>query len=282
MVVYPRMKHLGTITCIGSLVLLSSCTLTQQHAPLPQEDTAAQQRAAQELDAALLQEEQTILEEKKAAEEAAAKAEAEKKAREEAEARAEAEEEARREAEEKARREAEEKAEAEEEARRVAEEKAREEAEARAAAEETAREEASSKATEQAVDTGEADDDIPHMLNSRRKGKRNLKPTQKIVTPTAEQQAAAYKMLHEQHRKATRTMVRKVSPKLVPAPVVEEPAQNLRSTLRVRRFAPPEEEISRGDDDAPLPNSVELRGLRSPVMKGRLPMNIDGKIIKED
>ena len=70
-----------------------------------------------------------------------------------------------------------------------------------------------------------------------------------------------------------------------PAPVRDElqlPGSELGGGLRTRRFAPPEEAISRDDNDAPLPNSVELRGLRSPVMKGRLPMNIDGKIIKED
>ena len=39
------------------------------------------------------------------------------------------------------------------------------------------------------------------------------------------------------------------------------------------------------DDDTSafsLPNSVELRGLRSPSMRGQLPMNIDGKIIKNN
>ena len=31
-----------------------------------------------------------------------------------------------------------------------------------------------------------------------------------------------------------------------------------------------------------MPNSVEMRGFRSPVMKATLPMNLDGKIIKKD
>ena len=63
---------------------------------------------------------------------------------------------------------------------------------------------------------------------------------------------------------------------------VQLPGSELSGGLRTRRFAPPEEAISRDDNDEPLPNTVEMRGLRSPVMKGNLPMNIDGKIIKED
>ncbi len=58
----------------------------------------------------------------------------------------------------------------------------------------------------------------------------------------------------------------------------QQTPEDMRSVLRVRRFSPPEESTD-NDSDEPLPNSVELRGLRSPVLKSRLPMNIDGKII---
>ena len=52
--------------------------------------------------------------------------------------------------------------------------------------------------------------------------------------------------------------------------------------VRKLRVSLAEEAISRENDDEPMPNSVELRGLRSPVMKGNLPMNIDGKINKDN
>ena len=259
MIVYPRMKRIGTISCISSIILLSSCTLTQQQLPVNQEDAAAQLRAAQELDLALEQEQQTILEETREAAEAAEKARLEAEAREAAE--------------EKAREEAEALAKAQEEA----EERAREEAEA-------AEEEARRKAEEEAEQT--ADDNVPHLLNSRRKGKKELTKKEEPITPTAEQQEAARQLMQEQKRKeeakaAKASEARKQAPAPEPSPAVEE-KQDLRSTLRMRRFAPPEEEISRSDNDEPLPNSVELRGFRSPTMKSKLPMNIDGKIIKED
>lgn len=258
MIVYPRMKRIGTISCISSIILLSSCTLTQQQPPVNQEDAAAQLLAAQELDLALEQEQQTILEEAREAAEAAEKARLEAEAREAAE--------------EKAREEAEALAKAQEEA----EERAREEAEAA--------EEARRKAEEEAEQT--ADDNVPHLLNSRRKGKKELTRKEEPITPTAEQQEAARQLMQEQKRKeeakaAKASEARKQAPAPEPSPAVEE-KQDLRSTLRMRRFAPPEEEISRSDNDEPLPNSVELRGFRSPTMKSKLPMNIDGKIIKED
>lgn len=264
MVLYPRMKRLFPISCIGSIILLSSCTLTQQQAPLSAEDAAAQSRAASELDAALIQEEIRLIKEAREEEKRRAREEAEQKAREEAEEKAREEAEARAEAEERAREEA--------EARAAEEERAREEAEARAAEEERAR-----TAAEEQQEAG--NDRTPQLLSSRRKQKAE----EEIITPTAEQQEAARKMLTEQ---AVKNQDKKKA-----APVTEHeqeeeevqlPGSELRGGLRTRRFAPPEEAISRDDNDEPLPNSVELRGLRSPVMKGNLPMNIDGKIIKED
>lgn len=250
-----------------SLVLLSSCTLTQQQAPLSAEDAAAQKLAASELDAALVAEKTRLQKEAEAAAKAAAeekaRLEAEEKAREEAEAKAAAEEEARLEAEEKAREEAEAKAEAEEEARRMLEEQEEEEAEA------------------------DEERRAPQLLSSRRKHK-----AEEPVTPTAEQQEAARKLLAEQEKKQNAKSARKPAPAKQadePAPAPREAKEEMQlpdgppqGGLRMRRFAPPEEAISRDDNDEPMPNSVEMRGLRSPVMKGKLPMNIDGKIIKED
>ena len=264
MVLYPRMKRLFPISCIGSIILLSSCTLTQQQAPLSAEDAAAQSRAASELDAALTEEEIRLIKEAREEEKRRAREEAEQKAREEAEEKAREEAEARAEAEERAREEA--------EARAAEEERAREEAEARAAEEERARTDA-----EEQQEAG--NDRTPQLLSSRRKQKAE----EEIITPTAEQQEAARKMLAEQ---AVKNQDKKKAAPVTEHEQVEEevqlPGSELRGGLRTRRFAPPEEAISRDDNDEPLPNSVELRGLRSPVMKGNLPMNIDGKIIKED
>lgn len=239
-----------------SIVLLSSCTLTQQQAPLSAEDAAAQSRAASELDAALIVEEERLIKEAREEEKRRARENAEKKAREEAE--------------EKAREEAEAKAEAEERAREEAEEKAREEAEARA--EEKAREE----------ELKEEGNRSPQLLSSRRRQKAQ----DEVITPTAEQQKTARKMLAEQAAKSKAKAEKKAEPATISRDEEQEemqlPGSELSGGLRTRRFAPPEEAISRDDNDEPLPNSVEMRGLRSPVMKGNLPMNIDGKIIKED
>lgn len=249
-----------------SALLLSSCTLTQQQAPLSAEDAAACQLAASELEIALQVEEKRLLEE--------ARQEAERIAREKAE------QQAREEAEEKARQEAEAKAEAEERAREEAEEKAKEAEEI--ATRKAAEREKETKSKEKAAESEETGKKqaIPQLLNSRHKESKQETP----ITPSAEQQKEAMEMLKNQ-------------PKKTPAPKMETeanmqsktteeepqlPGSVLNGGLRTRRFAPPEEAISRDDNDEPMPNTVELRGLRSPVMKGNLPMNIDGKMIKEN
>ena len=276
------------------MMMLSSCTLTQQQAPLTAEDAEAQRLALSELEKALITEEKRILEEAKAAEAARAKAEAEERAREEAEekareaaeAKAEAEERAREEAEEKAREAAEAKAEAEERAREEAEEKAREAAEA----EEQARKKATQSAKKPATTTEESNQQRkPSLLTTRGRAKEKDAP----IVPTAEQQEAARKLLSKTSKaksvpKTDREPQKAPQHEPAPQPAIEtnEEVQLTGSVtsgaLRMRRFAPPEEAISKDDEDAPLPNSVEMRGLRSPVMKGQLPMNIDGKIIKEN
>lgn len=261
-----------------SLALLSSCTLTQQQVPFSAEDIAAQQLAASELETALEVEEKRLIQE--------AKEEAERLAREEAERIA------REEAEEQARREAEEKAEAEERAREEAEERARKEAEEKAEAEERAREEAEEKARKEAEEKAEAKE-RPRKNNKQETSTKEVKPQHSDsnpkakaedtpVVPTAEQQKAALEILKKQETTKPAS-VQKQEPQVQQEQ--EEallPGSVMSGALRTRRFAPPEEAISRDDEDEPMPNTVELRGLRSPVMKGNLPMNIDGKMIKED
>ena len=227
------MKRSGHIPCICSLILLSSCTLTQQLPQYTGEEAAAQAQAARELEAALMEEEKRLIAEALEAE----------------------------------------KARAAEEARLEAEEKAREEAERAPEAER------------------KASEPTPQLLNSRRKGK-----AKEELSPTKEQQEAAYKLLAQEKEPKRKEKPRPEPEKeeaVKPAPQEEEipetrqtdyqlPGSVRSGALRTRRFAPPEEAISRDDNDEPMPNSVEMRGLRSPVMKGNLPMNIDGKIIKEN
>lgn len=233
MVLYPHMKNFGSIFCISSALMLSSCTLTQQQ----------QQQAVDD----------KITEQPIEGNQGTEQPEVSKK-----------------------------NTEAHEESALLALEKA----------EEQELKEAEAAAAEKTAHT-------PQLLSSRRRAKADAaapapeteapretedeKPAEEIA-PTPEQQEAARKMLEQEAAPAPR---KKAAPAPVPepAPVRDElqlPGSELGGGLRTRRFAPPEEAISRDDNDAPLPNSVELRGLRSPVMKGRLPMNIDGKIIKED
>ena len=61
-------------------------------------------------------------------------------------------------------------------------------------------------------------------------------------------------------------------------------ARGLRAApgLRIRNMAPPEEAISAdGNSDAPKPNSAELKGLRPLSLPETLPMDINGKLTKD-
>lgn len=250
MIEYARMKRFGFLSSLCSAVLLSACSVTQLPELSP-EDAAAQAAARQELNSALRQEFRIAATE---AREAEAEAIRELRAR-------------------------------------MDREKAREEQ--RLAAEaagyaaghtpETLATEASGATKKTEDRQAAAPQQGPRLLTSRAR-KADEKQN---AAPTEEQQAAARKMLAEQSRPAPAQPApahpQKSKPQ--PSPVIEsrnEQPQDLRSVLRVRRFAPPEEAISRENDDEPTPNSVELRGLRSPIMKGNLPMNIDGKINKDN
>lgn len=256
MIEYPRMKRFGSISYICTAVLLSACSVTQLPELSP-EDAAAQALAAQELDDALRQEYRTAAAE---AREAEAEAIRELRARM---AREKAEEEQRI------------AAEAAEYAARLAAEKAEEEQPAET--EPAAAEEETAESPSAPPRRG------PGLLTSRAR-KADKKQNE---APTAEQQAAARRLLAEQATPApaktapARPQKKEAQPATM-AETRDEQPQDLRSVLRIRRFAPPEEAISRENDDEPMPNSVELRGLRSPVMKGNLPMNIDGKINKDN
>lgn len=100
------------------------------------------------------------------------------------------------------------------------------------------------------------------------------------VTPTPAQRAAAREVLEEQEA------LRREEEALLNTPAAaadDMPADISTGGLRLRRFAPPEEAVSSSEgSDMPAPNSAELHGLRSPVLRGgNLPMDINGKITPE-
>lgn len=93
------------------------------------------------------------------------------------------------------------------------------------------------------------------------------------VVPTPAQQAAARRLL-ETDNIPTPAPLQNVTP------TDEDFTQPTRNGLRLGRFAPPEEASASAESPgADRPNSVELRGLRSPSLPaGRLPMDINGKL----
>lgn len=106
------------------------------------------------------------------------------------------------------------------------------------------------------------------------------------VTPSEEQMEAARALMAENNKKKKksakspgRATVEQEKFVPQPEPVVVSNTSGIpgRSGLRMGRFAPPEEAISKGDGDSAQPNAAERHGLRSPSLPKSLPMNIDGK-----
>lgn len=102
------------------------------------------------------------------------------------------------------------------------------------------------------------------------------------VTPTPAQRAAAREVLEAQEtlRQEEEALLN------TPAAAADDTAtlpDISTGGLRMRRFAPPEEAVSSSEgNEMPAPNSAELHGLRSPVLRGgNLPMDINGKITPE-
>ncbi len=106
------------------------------------------------------------------------------------------------------------------------------------------------------------------------------------LVPTPEQQAAAAKLLATKSREASAT-----THDVLPEPVAQEevlvdaipntsgiPGRN---SLRMHRYAPPEEAASAGEAKALTPNRAERHGFRSPVLPTKLPMDINGKLTGE-
>ena len=107
-----------------------------------------------------------------------------------------------------------------------------------------------------------------------------------LLMPAEEQMEAARALMAENNKKKkkssksrSRATVEQEEFVPQPEPVVVSNTSGIpgRSGLRMGRFAPPEEAISKGDGDASQPNAAERHGLRSPSLPKSLPMNIDGK-----
>lgn len=107
--------------------------------------------------------------------------------------------------------------------------------------------------------------------------KKAEKTTDAAVTPTAEQQAAAAKILQEDTTPAVEE-AGTVTPQTFYQSTSSIPG---RSGLRMGRFAPPEEAASTGENAAPAPNAAELHGLRSPSLPKNLPLDVNGQSKKD-
>lgn len=309
------MKAQTSIFCFSAaVVLLSSCTLNQQ---LPAEPSA--QQGSHERSDALQAEESTLLDEARNAE-AQATASAAERAVMEAQRKALAEELARQEAEarytaaQQAAREAQARVAAAEKARMEAEARMRKAEELAKLAQEKARERVITEAARKAALEVEGGDAArapqgrrPQLFSSRGRRKVQVDAPAEVApaAPTEKQQAAARKMLAQQDKKKEKArpapvptaapvqekvvVVHKPTPGISPETTPLPPAPSLavapapppaRGALRGSLFTPSAND-NEEEEDTPLPNSVELRGLRSPLMGRQLPMSIDGKLNKK-
>ncbi len=117
--------------------------------------------------------------------------------------------------------------------------------------------------------------EVPTLLSTRRK----LQPESAdqepaTVSPSEEQSKVALQMLNAPVTLQQNTGA--ISGAAANAPLPGNGRPVLRAYMR------PEEASSTRDAEAPQPNSVELRGLRSPEMPNTLPMNIDGKLLHQN
>lgn len=105
--------------------------------------------------------------------------------------------------------------------------------------------------------------------------------------PTPEQQEAAAKLLTDNKPGEATASAHDVLPEPVAQEeVLVDAVPNTsgipgRNSLRMHRYAPPEEAASAGEAKALPPNRAERHGFRSPVLPTKLPMDINGKLTGE-
>lgn len=98
-----------------------------------------------------------------------------------------------------------------------------------------------------------------------KKEKKQKRSTRRATRPTPEQEAAAYRLLNNTEA-------------VTPEPLF--PNEPERPTLRLRGYGATEANNESETGLPPMPNAVELRGLRSPgLRRGNLPMDINGKLM---
>ena len=117
--------------------------------------------------------------------------------------------------------------------------------------------------------------EVPALLSTRRKLQPEASAQEPAtISPTEEQSKAALQLLNTPATSQPNT-------KHISKPETEAPLPGNGRPL-LRAYMRPEEASSTHDAEAPQPNSVELRGLRSPEMPNSLPMNIDGKLLHQN
>jgi len=117
--------------------------------------------------------------------------------------------------------------------------------------------------------------EVPTLLSTRRKMQPEASAQEPAtISPTEEQSKAALQLLNTPATSQPNT--EHISKPETDAPLPGNGRPVLRAYMR------PEEATSTRDAEAPQPNSVELRGLRSPEMPNTLPMNIDGKLLHQN
>lgn len=101
------------------------------------------------------------------------------------------------------------------------------------------------------------------------------------ATPTEQQQASAAAILQQQQTGCTTVPASRLMPleEAATSQATESVTTGIpgRSGLRLGRFAPPEEAASTKDANAITPNTAEQRGLRSPALPTKLPLDVNGQ-----
>lgn len=117
--------------------------------------------------------------------------------------------------------------------------------------------------------------EVPTLLSTRRRLQPEAAAQEPAtVSPTEEQSKAAIQLLNTPVTPQQNTGAISGADANAPLPGNGRPL--------LRAYMRPEEATSTQDAEAPQPNSVELRGLRSPEMPNTLPMNIDGKLLHQN
>lgn len=118
----------------------------------------------------------------------------------------------------------------------------------------------------------------PEQASEAAPASESLSTSEKAILPSPEQQEAAASLLQEGAGAPIPDPAVAGGDASAAVPYASPSGIPGGSGLRMRRFAPPEEASSAGEQAPPAPNTVEQHGLRSPSLPGSLPMDINGKL----